>query len=126
MRWRGAVAEKEEGPCSLEQSPSKPRRRPTLPQSSPCSTIGPGELNFRVRDGNGCDLSGIAAKKKIEVRMRDVNVFASTFEPNRLGCERIRARPDQLPANRQHSGSNYRRTREKKKGGQAARPISTG
>jgi hypothetical protein len=49
--------------------PSKPRQRPTLPQSCPCSTIGPGELNFRVRDGNGCDLSGVATRKKInEVR----------------------------------------------------------
>ena len=41
--------------------PSKPRQRPTLPQTCACSTIGPGELNFRVRDGNGCDLSGKAA-----------------------------------------------------------------
>ena len=49
--------------------PSKPRQRPTLPQGCPCSTIGPEELNFRVRDGNGCDLFGIAArKKKDEVR----------------------------------------------------------
>jgi hypothetical protein len=30
------------------------RRRPTLPHSFPCSTIGPAGLNFRVRDGNGC------------------------------------------------------------------------
>src|SRR3979490_3278437 len=44
--------------------PSKPRQRPTLPQGCPCSTIGPEELNFRVRDGNGCDLFGIAARKK--------------------------------------------------------------
>ncbi len=29
------------------------RRRPTLPHSSPCSTMGPGGVNFRVRDGNG-------------------------------------------------------------------------
>jgi hypothetical protein len=53
---------KAEGPL-LWSGPSKPRRRPTLPQGCPCSTIGPGELNFRVRDGNGCDLSGIAARK---------------------------------------------------------------
>ena len=49
---------------TLASGPSKPRQRPTLPQGCPCSTIGPGELNFRVRDGNGCDLSGIAARKK--------------------------------------------------------------
>ena len=31
------------------------RRRPTLPGSFPPSTIGAGSLNFRVRNGNGCD-----------------------------------------------------------------------
>ena len=34
----------------------KSRRRPTLPQGYPCSTIGSEELNFRVRDGIGCGL----------------------------------------------------------------------
>ena len=41
------------------------RRRPTLPHSLPCSTIGAKELNFRVRDGNGCDLFAIATEKSI-------------------------------------------------------------
>src|SRR6266513_3323128 len=31
------------------------RQRPTLPHSCPCSTIGGIRLNFRVRNGNGCD-----------------------------------------------------------------------
>ncbi len=31
------------------------RRLPTLPHSYPRSTIGSNRLNFRVRDGNGCD-----------------------------------------------------------------------
>src|SRR4030042_6387461 len=35
---------------------------PTLPHSHPCSTIGAKELNFRVRDGNGCDLLAIATE----------------------------------------------------------------
>src|SRR5882762_4481796 len=35
------------------------RRRPTFPHSCPCSIIGPARLNFRVRDGNGCDPRGI-------------------------------------------------------------------
>jgi hypothetical protein len=39
------------------------RRRPTLPLSFPSSTIGAKELNFRVRDGNGCDLYAIATEK---------------------------------------------------------------
>src|SRR5439155_3483258 len=33
------------------------RRRPTLPRRCQRSTIGAGGLNFRVRDGNGCDPS---------------------------------------------------------------------
>ena len=37
------------------------RRRPTLPRSCPRSTIGAEELNFRVRNGNGCGLSVIVA-----------------------------------------------------------------
>src|SRR5574342_389766 len=36
------------------------RRRPTLPHGFPCSTIGSGGLNCRVRDGNGCDPTDIA------------------------------------------------------------------
>ena len=39
------------------------RQRPTLPHSLPCSTIGAEELNFRVRDGNGCCLFAIATEK---------------------------------------------------------------
>ena len=39
------------------------RRRPTLPHSYPCSTIGAEELNFRVRDGNGCFLFAITTEK---------------------------------------------------------------
>ena len=31
------------------------RRSPNLPHTYACSTIGPARLNFRVRDGNGCD-----------------------------------------------------------------------
>src|SRR3954465_7897382 len=50
---------------TLASEPSKPRQRPTLPQGCPYSTIGPEKLNFRVRDGNGCDLFGIAARKKL-------------------------------------------------------------
>ena len=37
-------------------------RRPTLPHSRPCSTIGAEKLNCRVRDGNGCDLLAIVTQ----------------------------------------------------------------
>src|SRR3954465_6728619 len=32
-------------------------RRPIFPKGCPLSIFGAGELNFRVRDGNGCGLS---------------------------------------------------------------------
>ena len=32
-------------------------RRPIFPKGCPLSILGAGELNFRVRDGNGCGLS---------------------------------------------------------------------
>jgi hypothetical protein len=41
---------------------SEIRRRPTLPGGLPPSTIGAGGLNFRVRNGNGCDPSAIATE----------------------------------------------------------------
>ncbi len=42
------------------------RQRPTLAGGVPPTTIGAGELNFRVRDGNGCDLSAIVTEQYIE------------------------------------------------------------
>src|SRR5260370_21592314 len=45
------------------------RRRPTFPHSCPCSIIGPARLNFRVRDGNGCDPRGMTTRK-LETRER--------------------------------------------------------
>src|SRR5262245_1081690 len=42
----------------------EPRQRPTLPRRCQRSTIGPGGLNFRVRNGNGCGPSGDATGKR--------------------------------------------------------------
>ena len=50
--------------------PDKTRRRPTLPHTLACSTIGSGGLNFRVRDGIGCDPSAIAARKPLRMATR--------------------------------------------------------
>ena len=51
---------------ALEASVSKyARQRPTLPQGCPCSTIGARELNFRVRNGNGCGPSAIIARQLV-------------------------------------------------------------
>src|SRR3989442_4577430 len=44
-------------------------RRPTFPHSYPCSIIGPARLNYRVRDGNGCDPRGVTTRK-FEARER--------------------------------------------------------
>ena len=44
------------------RSSSEIRRRPTLPGGEPPSTIGAGRLNFRVRDGNGCDSAAMATE----------------------------------------------------------------
>ena len=46
-------------PLEKERLKNKSRRRPTLPPRRQGSTIGAEELNFRVRDGNGCFLLAI-------------------------------------------------------------------
>ena len=72
---REAPQTKEGGPlgspsprCSVRASPpparaTRPggRRRPSLPQGRPCSTLGAGRLNFRVRYGSGCAPAAVAA-----------------------------------------------------------------
>ena len=64
------------------------RQRPTFPQPRSCSIIGPGGLNFRVRDGNGCGPSGVVTgisfvsgkvKKIWEKRRKLYFFFASRF-----------------------------------------------
>ena len=44
-------------------------RRPTLPHSLPCSTIGAEELNFRVRNGYGWTLFAMVTKKLCETEI---------------------------------------------------------
>ena len=53
------ITEREEGPRKGTFF-KKFRRRPTLPGGFPPSTIGAGGLNFRVRNGNGCNSAAIA------------------------------------------------------------------
>ena len=43
------------------------RRSPNLPHTYACSTIGPTRLNFRVRDGNGCDPRGKLTGKALKL-----------------------------------------------------------
>jgi len=44
------------------------RRRPTLPEGFPPSTIGAGSLHFRVRDGNGCFPAAIATGNQLSIK----------------------------------------------------------
>ena len=59
---------KNEAPKGLVQG--EIRRRPTLPGSLLPSTIGAGGLNFRVRDGNGCDPTAMATEICCQERAR--------------------------------------------------------
>ena len=53
---------RERGPPERGSFVREIRRRPTLPGQSLPSTIGAGGLNFRVRNGNGCDPSAMATE----------------------------------------------------------------
>ena len=55
---RVAVAGRAPSPAdNWNRKTQKPWRRPIFPKGCPLSIFGAGELNFRVRDGNGCGLS---------------------------------------------------------------------
>jgi hypothetical protein len=56
------------------------RRRPTLPGRFPPSTIGAGGLNFRVRDGNGCDSAAMATGNSAHSGLRPRNRGAPSLE----------------------------------------------
>ncbi len=59
------------GTGELSSSPvHEIRRRPTLPGTLVPSTIGAGGLNFRVRDGNGCDPSAMATERSVVTTQR--------------------------------------------------------
>ena len=52
---------------ALERAFLLARQRPALAGGEPPTTIGAEELNYRVRDGNGCGLFAIAARHFKEV-----------------------------------------------------------
>ena len=56
------------------------RRRPTLPPGFPGSTIGAEELNFRVRDGNGCILSAMVTGKLIRCQAPNLLTYCWSFK----------------------------------------------
>ncbi len=63
-RFGGSNAYKEKAPVISHWGlVMNPRQRPTLPPTYAGSTIGGSRLNFRVRNGNGCDPAPMATGK---------------------------------------------------------------
>ena len=60
--------EKARSPIREDGASGLCRRSPNLPHTFACSTIGPVRLNFRVRDGNGCDPHGKLTGKVVKFR----------------------------------------------------------
>src|ERR1700730_11236515 len=81
--------------CTLQQKgrsqkqerpfPIQSRRRPTFPHSYPCSIIGPARLNFRVRDGNGCDPRGITTRNFLLAAEIRFSRISRSERDNRFG-----------------------------------------
>ena len=55
------------------------RRRSTLPQGHPCSTIDAERLNFRVRNGTGCFPLAMVAETLLSFRFDITNEKRSLF-----------------------------------------------
>ena len=74
------------GPLSMRGALKRIRRRPTLPPRCQGSTIGAGELNFRVRDGNGCCLLAKATGNRMTVKtqMNRVPAIVSISNPRSM------------------------------------------
>ena len=51
------------------------------PTQHPCSTIDPEGLNFRVRDGNGCDRLGLARVKPYPIGSKYIYWHSSETQP---------------------------------------------
>src|SRR6266849_4435787 len=64
-------------------------RRPTFPRRYQRSIIGPAGLNYRVRDGNGCDPRGITTRKFEKVDLRPLRVESRTLQLNKAGEPQI-------------------------------------
>src|SRR5262245_26061566 len=69
LKVNGRSAEGASWPA-LGAAPAAPagnnsRQRPTLPRTYARSTIGGGRLNFRVRNGNGCDPAPMTTGKLV-------------------------------------------------------------
>jgi hypothetical protein len=64
------------GACKKERS----RRRPIFPGGCPPSIFGAGELNFRVRDGNGWTLSASVTGTNLQLRAPSVTGWLEAWK----------------------------------------------
>src|SRR5436309_9627909 len=62
-------------------------RRPIFPKGCPLSIFGAGELDFRVRDGNGYGLSASVTR----ILLLDVIGGVHVLEPSSTGAEKSRS-----------------------------------
>ena len=60
------------------------RRRSTLPQGHPCSTIDAERLNFRVRNGTGCFPLAMTAETLLRCQNLDRNLSIVILVPDRI------------------------------------------
>ena len=67
------------------------RQRPTLPGEFPPSTIGAGGLNFRVRNGNGCDSAAMVTGNLYAESRSDSG--AKTLEPSIASTSMVIPKP---------------------------------
>jgi hypothetical protein len=73
------------------------RRRPTLPGDLSPSTIGADRLNFRVRDGNGCDpvamVTEISCQRGVTLKDSRASTSCSKPSPRPISTGRLNVLP---------------------------------
>src|SRR5690349_12446763 len=93
------------------------RQRPIVPQGCPCSIVGAGGLNDRVRDGNGCVPSAVvtnppASHNSRGSRTKTINTIRDGRPrwdalPGAVGGDEGTRTPDPLDANQMLSQLSY-------------------
>ena len=105
------------GPQTRADSARGDRQRPIVPQGCPCSIVGAGGLNDRVRDGNGCVPSAVvtnppASHNSRGSRTKTINTIRDGRPrwdalPGAVGGDEGTRTPDPLDANQMLSQLSY-------------------